>query len=108
METFFQALILHLIKHQKPKTRKQITRTTKHESKKWRVGLDEDEPVVAFIEAAEPDDVVVVEAGEQLQLPVEGALLMLLSPMFPVRTAHHGGDAVGEAEESPLSMRSRC
>src|SRR4051812_8327009 len=97
--TFFRAPVLHLIKHQKPETRTQIRRTEKHESKKWHVGLDEDELVVAFREAAEPDKVVVVEAGEQLQLPVEGALL-LLSQLFPVRTSHRGDEDIGEAEGS--------
>lgn len=55
-------------------------------------------PVVAFGEAAEPDDVAVVEAAEKLQLPVErGGAAVILFAADGSSPPHRGDEAVGEA-----------
>jgi hypothetical protein len=105
VKAFLQAPVLLVIKHQEPETSGDQTVTKSlfcffKNTKCNRIiaasDMKKTEPVlVAFREAAEPDDVPVVEADQQMHLQVQ--VILPLSALARVRPSDRCDEAVDEA-----------
>jgi hypothetical protein len=105
VKAFLQAPVLLVIKHQEPETSGDQTVTKSlfcffKNTKCNRIiaasDMKKTEPVlVAFREAAEPDDVPVVQADQQMHLQVQ--VILPLSALARVRPSDRRDEAVDEA-----------
>jgi hypothetical protein len=106
VKALLEAPVLHVVEDQEPEASSTVRTAASSVAGDESVGQGRrggaGPGVVALGEAAEPDDVAVVEARQQLQLQVEGGLPVPAAPLLPVvapgADAPDGGDkAPGEA-----------